>query len=117
MPHIPLGVELLFSAGTALLLHFGAVDPAGLKPSYLVFLNKLTGARFDLPSTPYHRLVVILTLIRILYSRFAALNRHLFQHEFGGNAAALQTQFPNYDYNIIGDKLKTLIPIIRPGIK
>ena len=44
-PAIPFGTEFLFSVGTAILLHMGSVEPVGLKPSYLVFLQKLTGER------------------------------------------------------------------------
>jgi hypothetical protein len=45
LPSFPLAVELLYAISTGVLFHLGVNEPHHLKPSYLVFMNKITGNR------------------------------------------------------------------------
>ena len=45
LPSLPLVPELLYSASTTALLHFGVYDPKSLTPAYKKFASDISGER------------------------------------------------------------------------
>ena len=76
---------LLYAVSTALLFHAGMLEPQNLKPSYYVFLSKVTGRKLH------------------------DINRHLMT-VYGTNSNALMKDFwPAFEIKYLSDYMKKLI--------
>ncbi|CAG0901784.1 unnamed protein product [Cyprideis torosa] len=80
IPSVPLFVPLLYATSCSLLCHTAVMEPHNLKPSYWVFLNRIT------------------------HNRIAEMNRHMLDF-FGFDSARLDPDYwPNYASGALSSK-------------
>lgn len=87
LPTIPFFTELLYATSTALLFHYGFLEPHSLRGSYFVFINRITG------------------------HKMSEVNRSLVDLEYPGSQASKRIQFlPLYEAEFISERLRRHFP-------